>query len=823
MFYFYKKNLDTPGFEEEVHVMLLCKDSAGVLGETNASYTTTDFIQNLELLKQYSTVAGMYVAVLPGENTPIITLAQNATQCVDATKIVELLFSQFNAAGTTSLGQETMLKIKNVLVGKIGEEHATNIIAAAVLQWNWLHSGEVSNSISVELESIDPAFRAHTRKVLDEINANFTNPLKSIDPLENVTVFQNVCTDPLFIEIPSRMKLLDDSISLSSMLPERKEVCEPYTDPAAYTPDYKTSGVPSYLYPMIEGNRENNGLPVQENEEKYYTALMDWVSYNVKEEFGRADGKIIDALSQAYLRELLSILYVWHWGHNPCVPSEVLPDEDDVDNLSISSKYVFKNVPGQSMPKNNAVLSMLNFVNQASLALGYEVYPRAVIQLARWGDRKPTCLQFEGFDVVFNLGTGDAQKLLGSLEDYQPKLVNGCESTAIAWITEDTAISDTSVGFKTWPMPVGVMTVSVLSNGDDDIELLSYYSIIDFIKELQNGVKFDGVSLENGVFTVPTELASITVSTVLQQYEMKKDSLLKFPFYRSQALQDLFIKLRNNNYNGRDTQLSIMHSRIVTPDLQGSIEKNKFSSQEDLMRKMESGQILSLNTAISLNIAGVLLPIYKEVAKNFVQGCSNSEVFSAWLSAMNKYNYTDEASFFNSKSNATVSSMEAFGKTSEDSGEVTDTSSSSSSSSDNMKNENIVQEQATSVSNDVSNNASNNVQNNVTKNSFVRVVPDDAKYLRILSFDGSLFGYCAWEDCVFESGAGKKKYIKYTVVSEHCNVPEQSISGDIKVSKLMAYLVHTLMQLEVGSLKTQQLFFKDLDTMREYRDKINKL
>ncbi|MFQ9150770.1 MAG: hypothetical protein ACLR6B_03750 [Blautia sp.] len=135
--------------------------------------------------------------------------------------------------------------------------------------------------------------------------------------------------------------------------------------------DAPGSGVPSSMYPLVEGKASNNTLPIQENEQEMYDALVKWMQSNIVEEYGKsaldADDKnvVLDLNSQGYLNALMCAIYSWHWSHNPNVPFYDPEERKQMMTMMIAKlhlQYSYRLKPGEEFAmRMNAYYPLQNF------------------------------------------------------------------------------------------------------------------------------------------------------------------------------------------------------------------------------------------------------------------------------------------------------------------------------------------------------------------------------------------------------------------------------------------------------------------------------
>lgn len=127
---------------------------------------------------------------------------------------------------------------------------------------------------------------------------------------------------------------------------------------------------------------------------------------------------VLDELSQLELENLATFFYARHWSQNINIPVIVDNDEDEDTADDVNSKYSFRmtkdekaifssavslNVSDLGVHRQNALLQLTKYLRAASLTVGYRAYIDAIIQLARWGERKPTLLIVDSLDSLADM------------------------------------------------------------------------------------------------------------------------------------------------------------------------------------------------------------------------------------------------------------------------------------------------------------------------------------------------------------------------------------------------------------------------------------
>lgn len=777
MIFYINKEVGTPGFECTKKVLLLWTDA-------DNAYVTTDLLYTKSVFEKLKLSEGGRYCVFPDMNVPVITV-EPTSSATGVTKIYDAVINALDKCTTEELEMEVLKRYRAALAKQLDNPAiATKLISAIKVYRDWSVSGELTSALSIDAVDVDADLRSHTMKVIEEINSTFVSAINSIPPSENYTHFQEECTSEFFVEIPSR-QVIADAENIFQVLPKKDELCVPYSDPAAYMPDYKQHGVSKFLFPLIEGEKENNGKPLYNNEEKFFMALTEWVQYNMREEFGTVDGGVLDKISESYLFGLASTLYMRHWQHCKFVPAEIA-DNIETEDTDVESIFVFDVRGGQEAPKYNAVIILQEYLKDVSAVLGYEAVIDAVIQISRWGSRKPTAICFENYEKEFRLADGLVKNKIGNIKDYFVKAVNGASCAIEGVIVDESAIRDPAVGYDRWNFPVGVVTVQHLTNSSaEEMNIYTYYHMVDFIRQVISGdLTVDGISVQDDKVVVAdgsVPSTEYTVAELIEHYNATQDELLQFPFFRSKELTDLLVDLQLGNGRMPSNLLCIMNARVADPALMANISEANFGTKDELIDRISNGKVSSKVTAVELMIAKTLLPVYQAVGK-----CDNATLPVAvqnWQDAMQ--GFAGEVSWFGQP--VTVATTESSTTPITSFGNNIATAESAPKGSTSAK---TVSEQV----------------------SWLKDVPADAPLCRVVCGDAAneTLCYCYVEKVAHMQGGVKKPYRRYTLLVDPAgrsvsDAPESAV----RIERIFAVLLHNIYMEQVKGSSMRQAFFEN--------------
>lgn len=790
MVYWYEKKIEVDGSVVNKNIFLYCFDINGSVK------TTTSLISDREFFDSIKGGDELKIAVLPGETIPVITVGAPTT-AGNVTAIVNILFSKFeeyNGDLEMEACKAFLDKFSQILAKQLNNEKAAQIILmTSKLQYVWEHTGALSDAFVIDVSDYDSDLRANTIAALEQNNAKYVKAVTSVKAADNYTFFQESCTDKFFLEIPTRQEL-QNADNVYDLVPQFDEVCKPYRDVVAYTTEYKNVLYGNKgLMQDIEGVRKNNTYELYDNEKEYYAALDEWVRFNMRELFGTSDGDVIDPDSQRYLMELITMFYMLHWRHCRYVPDEIDKTVDDENSdADCADRYIFnkdnKNV--------NAVIVLGEFLKEVAAENGYTIYLSALMQIARWGTRKPTALVFEGVEREFDLGLGIVHAKVGDISQYHTVQIDGKDCEAIGLIVEEREFRDKQIKCRAG-LPVGVLTQTVMKNErGDELKLLDYYHFVDLIPMIQKGkLNIAGIAYDNGEWSIGdfTE-NTFTVNELINLYEKNKNSLLRFPFYRSEEVVNLFTRTSRNSTGMLPNLFSIMNARAADPLLGKHIEEAKFVSYDDVLAIIANQQN-SLNSTMSVieySIVGALLPVYERLSESYV---NTSTVVENWCEALKVYTGLPHFSAEHKQSSdiAKAANVTSFGKV-----------------------EKEVPQQA-EQSSSVQSKPEINAEGSTT---WFKVVPQGVKVYRVITPQGDNVGYVYLEK-VAQPGAVGRQYTCYTLLedAEGCTVDEERT---INVYTILACVFHTI-HLRETAAQIRQVYFKNDAALIAWRNKLNSI
>ena len=740
------------------------------------------------------------------------------------------------------IAQQLLNKLKGIgISSEDGIFYLTTILA--------MHSHlkeSINSGMDVRTDLFDQDFSGNTAKIVNSLKREMVNPFTKISEAEDVTLYQENCTDKLFIHLPLPHELNDDDISMESLIPDLTEVCKPYKKfNVKDITLYKDIGSPfrESDYPLVEGNSDNNELGIQENEADFYQALIDWVSYNMKVEYGNdidvsSSNPYLDSVSLEFLTELLDALYMYHWKQNPNIP-EINEDYDE-DSPNVASKYLFRaneeeasafrqgfTEVSETRIRINALDKLKNFVKNASLQIGYRAYIEAIIKLARWGERKCSGIAFDDYSKVFYLGVNQEKERLGNIEDYEPVKKDGFEYSVSCMLYDNTLFMDKKylgkLGYSGNRLiaPVGVCAIKTMTNKKTgkSIDIFVNFSMLDVVqmfvegKPILSGISFDGNSF---VADPISDDDSITVAKMLKSSSVT-DDIVQDHFYRSDNLIKLYLDFGaiQGNVAVKPNQLSIVVDKAQSVDISNDFTRCHVKSKIDFDNKRASRELRGSATSIlNSNIASVILPVFIKASSQYTTGMSFTDVLNLYYSVMKDMGYKSEADFLEKEeSQKSLASMNVFG----DDG-----------AKEPAKSEPEVKEVKPEIKPEIKPEpkpepAAGVVESNKTVSnrfSMVMDVPKDCKYWEITDRNGIVVGGLG---CFNQIMPGRNDAVRKYVLVQKSSMAGKAVAESVVFSKLLPMFMQNLLVVESNRPEMLKVFFDSSETLKYYRDLLNTL
>lgn len=471
---------------------------------------------------------------------------------------------------------------------------------------------------------------ARTNELKQKMNSNLTAP-SYVKSGMNKSRFMSTPKDDVYIEIPRfevilRGNMDNDDVN-TSMMPSRSSIMSPYRNPKLYRPNFDL-----YLgdtpKEYVVGNVKNNDLPIQPNEQEYYEALKDLISFGIKNK-DNIPGSVEAVYS--YLMKLANTVASWNWSHTGLLPvaegiddgddndTDVYESKDDVkENLAGSKEFI---ATGKTLHDfaGDGQIYLQSFIQSASEK---DIYApaEAIVKLLRWGERKPTRLKLSGSEKYFDLNKFISVEGSGDWESIEVQKVSGYTYTPITIVMADGSFADAkylvNCGYEnsTLGIPVGIICSKKFVNNK---EQLVVFSMVDIIKELRAGtidiagfkLEGDNVKTSFHVDLSDADEDTVTLNNIISIVETKEDGSVVFN--RSSELKDFYLEFKA--LTNMTSHMSILDSYIYNINAYEQVVSYRCEDREDLnIRLTTDGK--PLKPCLDATIADKILPVIFYVA-----------------------------------------------------------------------------------------------------------------------------------------------------------------------------------------------------------------
>lgn len=547
------------------------------------------------------------------------------------------------------------LKKANVNI-TLGITEMNKLLDSIVLFKNYIE-GKDKFQLDISEYDIPLEYREQTTKIITNINSKF-DELSFLDSSDNVTLFMETPEDEVSLKIPSLDIIksginiaLDKSEYFSPFGNTTEKISEPFSD-------YEKLLPAGYNLSDVVGSPANSDLPIQPNEEKFYSRLCKLIDYGINHE----DYK--NSIDE-YLESIIVKVATWNWNFTGRYPTGL--SEEDLDEYGNAKESDDKNSRSESnveypVPKGMLIsvgaeysadiiiqgdLRLLEYIRYSEKSEDAKyAKAEAIIKLLRWGNRKPNKLHIANSPRYLDLKTYTLSSFSGDYKNLKPITDSrGVRYTNLTLIRYDDPIKDTlyakSQGY-TDKMLNTVVGVRCTEHYEGNIHRNIYMSIFDFINILQDNPKaFNGIELVNDEITYTGSLDSDTLESNTLKLKDVKATLdydvegLNYPYFSKEAL-DFYSTFMDKSKIGKDEFiLNTLAQNIGDSNLTTLFEEFSFKSIKELGDKVSmknsyinlsynDSEAVILNTVRELGInkyltiteLGKVLPlIYKANAK----------------------------------------------------------------------------------------------------------------------------------------------------------------------------------------------------------------
>lgn len=497
---------------------------------------------------------------------------------------------------------------------------------------------------------------------------------------ENKTLFMNTPEDEVYIKLPAYEQLgIDEDV----IIPKPAQVLKAYDNKELYTMKYRDY-LGSTPIEHVVGNVNNNDMPIQENEKRFYNAMKELIEYGIKQNYpnntleeciesGYDDVKVTN-----FLTDLAMTVASWNWAHtgNYPVALDMFDDDVDSDDDDNDSSSQDEATYGRKRYHVNPLVAEDNTVtldaeyllkDYISKATEKNIYApaEAVIKLLRWGNRKPSRLKIDGMKNYLNLNNLKLENTSGSYDNLEPIKTNGATFEILGVIKATDKFKDisylTSLGYtnNSLNIPVGVIALRTFKGGIDQYVLFTIPSMLKYLENHEGDI--EGITITNDKVITSLDINdgySLESAVGLVNSSSSGERI----FFREEELIDMYMEYQL--LSNKTSYLSVLEKFLRMTDVKDEIATKSFKDSAELMEKYSIENNLNLdnaninnNKALLRGMAGLkdyfdatlasqILPIVLDVAQQNYEmrlqqhTATFEDILNCYMIAMEKYNFS---------------------------------------------------------------------------------------------------------------------------------------------------------------------------------------
>lgn len=480
---------------------------------------------------------------------------------------------------------------------------------------------------------------SHTQELVNQINASGRIAGVQIKG-ENKTLVQENAEDELFIYIPS----YDELVLGMDLLPDLRTVFDPYKgNKKLSTLEWRNHLTSSIRKEFVVGSPENNELPIQPNEQRYYDGLCDLLRVGTQNEYPdvpveqclhpeSGSAAICSTIVMKYLKNIAKAAVFTNWLHTGIYPTNLnvecmehdprLDEEAETilktdDGSTATGSHEFYELP-QGTPVRDGAIELENILDGISYKDPYAVVS-VVIQLLRWGSRKPTrvsvgdskFLDIQGLVLTSSSGNYGTADILVD-EDGNNLFLAGLLYLK-DFIKDATYKMQNKVRSASFDLPIGFICNRKSKAGDPtQFVFLTFLDVIMSYRSNDSSCRIAGVSYHDGRISVDPEIladlvqqdTSLTVKEALHSFNESAPG--KFVLYQYDGLKNEFMS--SNCLTKNQSIIYLLNKYINAPNL-SETSNYRYSTKEEL-QDLCAQTSLPPSTFIESNMVNYLLPVF---------------------------------------------------------------------------------------------------------------------------------------------------------------------------------------------------------------------
>lgn len=583
-----------------------------------------------EILSSKSLTNDAYLTSSDDVDFPYLTCYEDSIY-KGSVKMLSQLYEIFRR-GEFNISDDLLEKIEGQINNLFTIEQLKQLISCSKELTSYIKGDKVK----INMSSSWYLNRIRTKELVSEVNNSGKAKEVYIEG-ENKTLFSKSPADEVFIRVPSYEQLMLDGY----LLPSFKDIIDPYETQQFYTPGFKNYISDRFPVELITGNSENNDLPIQSNERRFYNALKSLMDSGISKEFPDKtieeciESNIGSTTVRDFILNIVLMGAYQNWRHNGLVPINVekllsedpssYSDDDDDENNSFDTGKDEGNWDfyTDSLAKIGFFDGATFLKNIISEVFNEDVYGiiDIAIKFLRFGSRKPSriplgkkgYLDLNSFRIVSGSGNYNSTEILFDEEGNCLEVIGSVHMKD--YMTDENYKKRNSIKIGNVDMPVGLVCKKSFKNTTEHHTIA--ISFIDLIKAYESDEKLckvKGISYANGELLFSKEVAEtleakITLRDLISQ--ISENSSMSTQYYQYSGFIDAFMS--QSCFDKRLSVLSIWSKYYSSRDL-SPLSLYTYDTEEELKDLCEQ-YTTPPRACIEANIARYIIPILCRVSE----------------------------------------------------------------------------------------------------------------------------------------------------------------------------------------------------------------
>lgn len=620
--------------------------------DASSMRTMLDILASERLISVMSDMGIRTKVIVPKSTNPQLDsevpyiIPSSDSSSLDCSVVFSLFAKQKDIPESFYSKMKAYLKQNNNI--SISEEELS-FLRSAYIKFDEYRTGKIV--IPIKVPSLSYADNNLTAQGIKRYNGRQGPQFEYLTEEVNVTNTMKDPEDIFFIQIPSLEKIKSDDFPMAVLLPDPKDIFEPYPHPIYGTtlalrymegtfPEQQeilklyqertkdpNIAVPKIPREFVVGSPEMSDLPIQLNEEGYYNALTEFIKYDIAQ-LGRpepvdelfAKGQCSRAMLE-YLQELVKKLAAYNYMHTRNFPvivedpyenyEERMSGDSDEDTSSLLGEITDGEYYDQEDSENvfSGPAFLTTYLITSADKIGLRVYVEAIIRLSRWGNRKPSALHITGMDDYLDMNTLTSRNSLGSKEDLEPVNVDGYLLELEGVISVEDKVKDQQLlkqlGVPSpWiTIPVGLNCIRHYAGGIKQSYFLTIPEAV-MMYTSSNVKLIKGIDFDGNKFRVEKQDATDSPMWLNIARTRVNDSTNQMnTAHISRALKSLCVEYGVNPFSGIDVLGEYLQAEDA---LTKKLPALSFGSKEELLQRRAETP-LPVNVFIRINVASLLV------------------------------------------------------------------------------------------------------------------------------------------------------------------------------------------------------------------------